>query len=208
MRGLGSAIAALLGAALLLSGCAAISNLPGAILIYTREMTDLEGQDTVVRGYLIADPDLFETENIDESVNYAAAKLDYATPTYLLVFQSLPGPSISHTSYLSLALPLLAQELCGERPVTKADRELDWGTGNRNIYVECQPLPAGQDIASADVSAAAAPPSEDRARAVLTPDPDYILRYRVIYDANGDTPNASVSILPSGQRILSDGNSS
>lgn len=201
MWGLCLRIVTLLGAVILVSGCAAVSNLKGATLIYSREMTDREGKDTVFRAYRIADPTLFEAEHINETVNYAGANLEFERPTYLLVFQSLPGPSISHTADLSLALPLLTRELCGDRPVVKAERELDWGSGNRKIYVECEPLAAGQEVASRDTAAVGSVPSAGSGSAAV-PDPDYVLNYRVLYDFNGDAPNARVSILPDGTRIV------
>ena len=199
MQRLWSAILVLVGTALVVSGCQAVSNLPGATLIYVREMTDLEGQETLFRAYNIANPSLYEAENVEASVNYAAAKFNFESPTYLIVFKSLSGVSISHTSDLSLALPLLSRELCGDRPVLRTERELDWGSGNRNIYVECQTLPTGQDVASSD-SSAVIRPGEGGSRSAILPDPDYVLNYRVIYDMNGDEPNARVSILPNGTR--------
>ena len=39
-------------------------------------------------------------------------------------------------------------------------------------------------------------------KSVALPDPDYVLNYRVIYDMNGDEPNARVSISPNGTRSV------
>lgn len=203
MQRLWSAILVLMGTALVVSGCQAVSNLPGATLIYVREMTDLEGQETLFRAYNIANAPLYEAENVEASVNYAAAKFNFESPTYLIVFKSLSGISISHTSDLSLALPLLARELCGDRPVLRTERELDWGSGNRNIYVECQTLPIGQDVASSDSTAVVTSmEGEGVSKSVALPDPDYVLNYQVIYDMNGDEPNARVSISPNGTRSV------
>ena len=70
----------------------------------------------------------FVSQGIDESTNYAAAKLDFAFPTFVIVFSALPGPTITHRD-LSV-IPLLARELCGDNPISSIERELDWETGN------------------------------------------------------------------------------
>lgn len=183
---------------LALAGCSAASRVPGATVVYTRVMTDQDGELTPFRALRVADPDLFVSQGIDESTNYAAAKLDFALPTFVIVFSALPGPTITHTRDLSKAIPLLARELCGDNPISSIERELDWETGERNVYVECK-IPSGL---SDDVDDEAADEDEENVAALRWSkvDPDYTLRFRVIYDRNGDPSDSFVTISPDGTR--------
>ncbi|MGB1156109.1 MAG: hypothetical protein ACPG42_04770 [Alphaproteobacteria bacterium] len=193
MRGLLSALSlAIVGA--ILVGCAATTPYHGTTILYSRIMTDAEGYKTPFRAYAITNGRMYVGENVDRDQNYAAAKLDFSMPTFLLTFQSLPGKSISHTTELSKALPLLARELCRERPVNAIERELDWDTGERKVYVECQGLfgesyDLGGDGSSTVIRSAQV-------------DETYELRYRVVFDRNGDPVDARVTVRPDGTRSV------
>lgn len=186
-----------------LAGCSAASRVPGATVVYTRVMTDQDGKLTPFRALRVADRVAFVTKGIDESTNYAAAKLDFELPTFVIVFNALPGPTITHTKDLSKAIPLLARELCGDNPINNIQRELDWETGERNVYVECK-APSGRSD-DLDEEAAAAEKEEENAEDAAAlrwskVDPDYRLRFRVIYDRNGDPSDSYVTISPDGTR--------
>lgn len=191
MQGLRAAIL-LMMLTLGLAGCGATSSVPGAVLVYTRVMTDREGELIPFRAHRVSDPDLFLEAGSDAATNYAAVELDYVLPTFMITFTPLPGPTIRHTKDLSKALPLLARELCGDNPVSGIERELDWETGERNIYVECQAL-FGE---SYDLDADSEPPTV-RGTEI---DPNYSLEYRVIFDRNGDPPETIVTLSPDGTR--------
>jgi len=184
---------------LTLAGCGATSDVPGAAVVYTRVMTDQDGELTPFRALRIADPDRFLRMGIDESTNYAAAKMDFVLPTFVIVFSPLPGPTITHTKDLSKAIPLLARELCGDNPISGIERELDWDTGERNIYVECRALfGRSYDLdENGEEDQDAGEGNELRAARI---DPDYALRYRVIYDRNGDPSDTFVTLSPDGSR--------
>jgi len=191
MRGFLSAMVA--GAAgLLVLGCAATSPYAGANLLYSRVMTDSDGKQTPVRGYMVTNPPAFIDKHVDREENYAAADLDFIMPTFLLTFNALPGQSIAHTRDMSKAIPLLAREMCGDNPISLIERELDWDSGERKIYIECQAVFAKKYDLDDDGEV-----SVVRASKV---DEDYVLRYRVVFDSNGDSVNARIAVSPDGSR--------
>ena len=193
MRSGGSALA-LMGVALWLAGCAAVSTVPGATLIYSRMLTDSEGRKTAFTAHDISNPDHFAQFGIDVDENYAAAGLGFVLPTYMIVFKPLPGKSIKHTKDLSKVVPLLARELCDENAVGSIQRELNWETSERNIYIECQALFGLNYDLGGENSESATPAAEV--------DPQYVMEYRVIFDTNQDPINATVRVLADGTRTV------
>lgn len=193
MRGVLSAIG-LAAIDMIMVGCAVTTPYHGTAVLYSRVMTDAEGYKTPFRAYAVTNGRMFVGENVDRDLNYAAAKLDFSMPTFLLTFQALPGKSISHTSELSKALPLLARELCRDKPVNAIERELDWDTGERRIYVECQALfSENYDL------------NEETTGGVIRAariDETYELRYKVVFDRNGDPVDARVTLRPDGTRLV------
>ncbi len=178
-------------AALGLLACAASSPYYGADLVYARVMLDSDGKQTPVRAYFLRDAHAFERNYVDPDVNYAAAKLDFIHPTYMIVFNALPGASISHTRDLSKAAPLLGRELCQTGSVGQITKEMDWNTGERKVYVECESLSARYDL-NQDGELASARAS--------TIDETYVLNYRVVMDTNGDEAGTKIAIYPDGRR--------
>ena len=193
MRGGGSAIF-LMCVAIWLAGCTAVSTVPGATLLYTRILTDSEGKKTAFRAHDISNPDQFSQFGIDPEENYAAAGLEFVLPTYMIIFNPLPGKSIRHTKDLSKVVPLLARELCGENDVGSVQRELNWETSERNVYIECQAL-FGLNYNLGGTSSASRPSG-------TKVDPEYVMEYRVIFDANQDPMNATVKVFPDGKRTV------
>ena len=190
LRALFSSVLAVV-AALGVLACGASSPYFGADLIYARVMTDSEGKQTPVRAYFLRDANAFERNYVDPDVNYAAAKLDFIHPTYMIVFNALPGGSISHTRDLSKAAPLLGRELCKTASVGQITKEMDWNTGERKVYVECEGLTARYDLNE---------DGELTSTRASTIDDSYILNYRVIMDTNGDEPGSVIAMHPDGRR--------